>query len=787
MALAAKARNTGWRRFLLALALVFGGLTVLPIMLMAQSQTYTFSAVKVTGNANVDAATVLAYAKIPQGTALTQGSLNDVYQRIVASGLFETVQLVPSGGTLTIKVTEFPVLNLVDIQGNKRVKDDVLTPLLQSKSAHVYSPALAEADAAAIAAYYFQNGSQAATVDPKIIRRAGNRLDLVFEVHEGKISELERVNFVGNQAFSDYRLRQELASRQAGWLRQIIQRDTLDPARLEADKQMLTDFYTSRGFMDFRITDVSAVESRERDATYLTFTINEGQSFRVGAVTTVSQIPGLDAAEFDKQRRLRSGVLFDPTVIDNNVARMETFAIKRGLNFVTVDPVLTRHDKDGVVDVAFTLKQGDRLFIQRIDIEGNTTTLDQVIRRQFDTVEGDPFNPREIRLANDRIQQLGFFSNVQVSAKPGDQPDQVVLKVAVTEQPTGSIALGATYGIANGVGLNLGYKETNFLGRGQAIAFSIQTGTDSIDSHLNFTEPALLGRDLALSMNLGYQTTTHQHGDYDTSTISFQPGIDFPISETGRLGFHYRAASVTLDNVDGPIFDTSVPPVQTSNGSSAILVNEQGTELESGVGYTLGYDSRRTGLDPNSRLLVSFGQDITGLGGDTSYVETTAYAMAETTLPHEAVLLRTILEGGFIEGINGYGTRVTSRFFGNGKIRGFAPNGIGPRDLTASNQDALGGNIYAVARFESEFPIGLPEAYGIKGGAFLDVGSVWGLDDTSGTGGTVDDSFHLRSAIGVSILWKTPIGPLRFNFSRALMKQDYDEVQNFDLTISTQF
>ena len=787
MALAAKAKNTGWRRFILALALVFGGLTVLPIMLVAQSQSYTFSAVKVTGNEHVDTATVLAYAKIPQGTALTQANLNDVYQRIVASGLFDTVQLVPQGSTLTIKVTEFPMLNVVDIQGNKRVKDDALTPLLQSRSAHVYSPALAEADAAAIAAYYFTNGSQAATVDPKIIRRAGNRLDLVFEVHEGKISELERVNFVGNQAFSDYQLRQQLASRQAGWLRQIIQRDTLDPARLAADKQMLTDFYHSRGFMDFRITDVSAVESRERDATYLTFTINEGQSFRIGTVSTVSQIPGLNAAEFDKQRRLRPGVLFDPTIIDNNVARMETYAIDRGVNFVTVDPVLTRHDKEGIVDVAFTLKQGDRLFIQRIDIEGNTTTLDQVIRRQFDTVEGDPFNPREIRLANDRIHALGFFSAVQVTGKPGDQPDQVVLKVDVTEQPTGSISVGATYGVANGVGLNLGYKETNFLGRGQALSASVQAGTDSVDSHFNFTEPALLGRDLAFSLNLGYLTTSHQHGDYDTITSTFQPGIDFPISETARLGLHYRAASVVLNNVDGPVFDTSVPPVEISNGSSSILIDEQGTQLESGVGYSFGYDSRRTGLDPNTRFLANFGQDITGLGGDTSYVETTVYALAETTLPHQAVVLRSIVEGGFIQGFDGYGTRITSRFFGNGKIRGFAPNGIGPRDLTATNQDALGGNIYAVARFESEFPIGLPEAYGIKGGAFLDIGSVWGLDNTHGTGGTVDDAFHLRSAIGVSILWKTPIGPLRFNFSRALLKEDYDQVQNFDLTISTQF
>ena len=786
MALAGKAKITGWRRLVLAAMVVVSGLTALPAMLQAQATSYQFDTVKVTGNSHVDSATVLAFAKIPQGITLTQANLNDIYQRVVASGLFETVAMEPSGSTLTIRVTEFPVINLVDIQGNKRVKDDVLLPLLQSASARVYSPAMAEADAAAIAAFYFTNGSQAAIVTPVIIRRDDNRVDLVFEVQEGKISELERVNFVGNQTFSDYRLRQELASRQAGIFRQIIERDTLDPTRIEADKQLLTDFYKSRGFMDFRITDVSAVESRERDATYLTFTITEGQQFRVGTVSTVSQIPGLDAAEFDRQRRLRSGVLMDPLVIDNNVARLETYALKRGINFVTVDPVLTRHDAAGIVDVTFTLKPGERLFIERIDIEGNSTTLDQVIRRQFDTVEGDPFNPREIRVANDRIQALGFFSAVQVSGQPGTQADQVVLKVAVTEQPTGSITLGATYGVADGFGLNLGYSEKNFLGRGQALSLSIQSGTNSIDSHFTFTEPALLGRDLAFSLSTGYVTTNYQYGEYDTREISLSPGIDFPISETTRLGLHYRLASMDLSNVAGPVLDPTTGAV-TSNGSSIILVNEQGTQLESGLGYSFGYDSRRTGLDPNTTFLVNFGQDITGLGGDAQYIESTAFAMAQTKLPHVAVTLRSTLQGGLIGGIGGYDTRVVDRFFANGKVRGFAPNGIGPRDLTADNQDALAGNIYLAAQFDAEFPIGLPESYGIRGGAFIDVGSVWGLDKTQGTSGQVDDGMHPRASIGVSVLWTTPIGPLRFNFSRALVKQDYDKVQNFDLTISTQF
>lgn len=777
----------GARRLRLGLGLTLALAGLAPV-LPALAESYTFSDVQVQGNATVDAATVLSYARIPKGTALTDANLNDIYQRIVASGLFETVELIPSGGTLTIKVTEYPMLSVVDFQGNKRIKDEDLAGLVTSQAARVYSPAAAEADAAAIAAYYRDKGSMAATVEPKIIRRDNNRVDLVFEIKEGKVSELERIAFVGNQAFSDRRLRQVLATKQAGLLRGLIQRDTLVPDRLEADKQLLTDFYRSRGYLDFRILDVSAQVARERDATFLTFTIQEGQSFRVGQVSAVSEVEGVDAAEFEKALRLRSGVTFDPAVIDANVARLETLAIDKGINFIAVEPVLTRHDGDGTVDVAFTLKKGERVFVERIDIEGNTTTLDQVVRRQFDTVEGDPFNPREIRLASDRIRKLGFFSDVQVQGQPGSAADQVVLKVDVVEQPTGQLSLGATYGVANGFGLNFGYRESNFLGRGQGIALSVQTGTDSVDSHLNFTEPALLGRNLKFDLSLGYLTTSHLNANYDTKALTFQPGIEFPISDTARLGLHYRFAQETLENIDGAVADDpATPEDETSNGSSAILFGEAGTEIASGLGYDYSYDSRRTGMDPNSALLLTFSQDLAGLGGDATYIETTALAMAETKVAHEDVVLRAVFEGGYLQGIDGYSTRVTDRFFGTGKIRGFAPNGIGPRDLTADNQDALGGNVYAVARFETEFPLGLPEEYGMTGGAFLDVGSVWGLDDVAGTGGVVDDSLHLRSAVGVSLLWKTPIGPLRFNFSRALMKESYDEEQTFDLTISTQF
>lgn len=748
----------------------------------AFAQSLGFSNVTIEGNVRVDAVTILGFAGITRGQAVSAGELNDAYQRIFNSGLFESVSIDPRGSTLVIRVMEYPTVNVVDFQGNKRVKDEQLTELITSKSRLVYSPAKAEADAAAIAEQYRILGRGAATIEPRIIRRSENRVDLVFEIQEGKTVEIERLSFVGNRAFSDRRLRQVLETKQAGFLRQVIKNDTFLAERLEVDKQMLRDFYLSRGFVDFEILDASAELLRERDATFLAFSVREGRSFNVGAVSTVSEVEGVSAAEFDAVRKLRSGVTYTPGIIENNIARMETLALRKGLNFIIVEPRITRNDRNQVIDVQFVLTRGQKIFVERIDIEGNTTTLDQVVRRQFRSVEGDPFNPREVRQAAERIRALGYFADAAVNAEQGSAPDQVVVNVDVEEQPTGSLSFGASYGVSSGVGLSIGFAETNFLGRGQTFNLNIQSGTDTTDSSLGFVEPSFLGRDLRFRFGANYRITENDNADYDTNEILVSPSIDFPISANSRLELRYRLGADLIENVAGT--DT---PDDLTDDSSALLVAEaaRGRVLTSAIGYSFIYDTRFTGLNPNSRILLRFGQDFAGLGGDATYIESNLFALAETRVLKEEVTIRAILEAGMINGIDGYATRVTERFFGNGKIRGFEQNGIGPRDLGVANEDALGGNAFVVARFEADFPLGLPEEYGIKGGVFFDVGSVWSLDASSA--GVVGEDFALRSTVGVSLFWDTPIGPLRFNFTRALKKEDFDKAQTFDLTITTQF
>lgn len=741
----------------------------------ASAEDYRFTNVRIEGVERVDPATILSYAGIARGKTVTSGELNDAAQRVSNSGLFASVDMVPQGSTLIIRVKENPVINVIDFQGNKTLKDEQLAKVIKSQSRRVYSSTQAEADAATITDAYRQAGRYAATVTPKIIARSDNRVDLVFEISEGRITEIERLSFVGNRAFSDRRLRQVLETKQAGLLRAVIQSDTYVAERIELDKQLLRDFYLSRGYIDFQVLDVTSELQRDRSGFFLTFTVREGQSFKIGKISVISEVPDVSADDYRAVLRLKEGTTYTPTVVQANIDRMENLALEKGLNFVRVDPRVTPHEADGTLDIEFALVRGPKIFVERIDIEGNTTTLDQVIRRQFTTVEGDPFNPRAIRQAAERIKALGFFSQSDVTTKQGSAPDQVIVDVNVTEQPTGTLQFGVTYGVQTGIGFQISFSEANFLGRGQSLSAALSTGVSNSDSSIVFSEPAFLGRNVKFSFGAYYTTSNYDNSNYDTRIASLAPSIEFPIGGKSRLALRYKIGLDKIDNVD--------------SGSSIILQNEAalGAQTYSSLGYTYSHDTRGTGLNPNAGVLFRFNQDFAGLGGDYKYIQSTALVAAETKVLREEVTLRAEFEAGYLHMLGGQSSRVTQRYFLNGQIRGFERYGIGPRDLTAANQDALGGNAYAVARFEAEFPLGLPDEYGITGGLFWDVGTVWSLNNTTGTSGTVDDSLHWRSALGFSIFWKTPIGPLRFNFSQAIKKESYDKTQNFDLTISTRF
>ncbi|WP_299675020.1 outer membrane protein assembly factor BamA [uncultured Roseobacter sp.] len=742
-----------------------------------QAQQFTLNSITVDGNLRVGDAAILTRAGIAPGQTVSAAELNAAFQRLIESGLFEDVDFQPSGNSLRITVVEFPTINRISFEGNRRIDDEALAAAINSNERRVFNPAQAERDAELIADAYATEGRLSAKVTPTIIRRSDNRVDLVFEIFEGDTIEIERLSFVGNREFSDRRLRRVLDTKQAGFFRAFVRADSLIEDRIEFDRQLLRDFYLSRGYIDFRVNSVNAQLTEERDGYFLVFNVQEGQRFRFGEITVTSDVPGADADVYRDIAKIRPGVVYSPSLLENDIARMERQALRDGVDFLRVEPRVTRDDRNLALNIEYVLTRGPRVFVERIDIEGNTTTLDRVIRRQFRSVEGDPFNPREIREAAERIRALGYFETAEVNAREGSTPDQVVVDVDVEEAPTGSFSFGASFSNNDGLGFAIRFAEENFLGRGQRLAISISTAEDSERYSINFQEPSFLGRDLTFGLRAEFAETDSSFTTYDTERILLQPSLTFPVGDNTRLQLRY-----TIEQSEMTARETPENGVVIGN---EIAVGEQ---TSSSVGYQFTYDTRIGGLDPNSGYLLQFSQDFAGLGGDAQYIQTVARAIGETRVFNEEVTLRASIEGGALAWSDGT-NRAVDRFLNNTNIiRGFEPGGIGPRDLSVSGEDPLGGNLYLAARFEAEFPLGLPEEYGIMGGVFYDVGNFWDLSDVNTTGGTiVGEGGSFRHVIGFAILWDTPVGPLRFNFTDAIKKEDFDRDQSFELTLSTTF
>jgi len=760
---------------------ILGALLLTAAPLALQAQNYSFGAVRVEGNQRIETGTILAQAGIAQGQSVSAGQLNDAAQAIRGSGLFETVEVVPQGNTLIIRVQEWPVISRINFEGNQTLSDEDLSGLVGSIERRVYSPTQAEQDTAAIAQAYVNSGRVNAVVTPAIIPREGGTVDLVFQVNEGGVTEIERISFVGNRTFSDARLRNVLETRQAGLLRAIIRADTFVAERIEFDRQLLADFYQSRGYADFTVNDVNVSLTNERDAYLITVNVTEGQRFRFGNVTLSSAIPNADPSLFNGVLRVRAGDFYSPVAVDNDIARIEAQALRQGINFVRVEPRITRDERGQLLNLEYALVPGERIFVERIDIEGNATTLDRVIRAQFNTVEGDPFNPREVREAAERIRALGYFSNADVEAREGSTPDQVVIDVNVEEQPTGSLSFGVNYSSENGPALIGSFSEENFLGRGQALSVQISTGEDNRLLTFSFEEPRFLGRDLSLGLDLSYRQTDNADALYDTDQFRLSPSLGFPISERGRLEVFYATEYSDITDVAG-----SETPNDQSDDASPIIEFEaaQGADWTNSVGYTYSFDTARNNIDTPTNVSFRAGQEF-GFG-DRTFIQTTALASAETRVLGEDVLLRATVEGGYLHFSEGE-SRVTDRFFlGSTRIRGFERGGIGPRD--EKTDDALGGNAYAVVRLEAEFPLPVPEEYGVSGGAFVDYGSVWDVGSPARFQDRIlYDDFTPRAVAGVSLFWDTPLGPLRFNFTEPLQVEEQDRTQNFDITVSTSF
>ena len=737
------------------------------------AQTFTISEIEIVGNQRIETETIESYISLSKGQNFEADEINSAYQRVLKSGLFDSVTFDENDGVLKVTVAEYPTINRIYFEGNVRIEDTVLEKVLKSKEKYVLDAQTVEQDRKNIAETYAVMGRLAARINPKVIKKSENRVDLIFEIFEGGVIEIQKIGIVGNKAFSDRRLHRVLSTKQAGPFRAFVRSDTFVEERIEFDKKVLKEFYISRGFVDFRVNSVNAELTEERDGYFVVFNITEGQQFSVGNVALETSLKELDTVEYYEILKLKSGSVYSAKVTELDVEKIERLALKNGLDFIRVTPKITKDAYSLALNVTYSIERGPRVILERINIAGNTATLDKVIRRQFRAAEGDPFSARRIRQATDRIRSLGFFETVDVSAREGKRKDSVIVDVLVKEKPTGSVSLGGSYSTSSGFGLLLEYAERNFLGRGQDFRLKYNSGVGSRTYSLGFIEPEFLSPGLSLGLSSKFTETEKENSNYDTTILDVSPQVSFPISDFSKLSVSIGYNETELRNAVnvGSIIQNEVDLGQDERAYSRIA-------------YT--YNTLRDGLDPNFGVLLKLSQEVSGFTGDGESSKTSALARLQRKILNEEVLVKGTLEGGVLN----YGnSRVTDRFFlGSALMRGFEPGGIGPREIVNEGElinDALGGNTFAVLRLEAEFSLGLPEEYGIDGGIFFDVGNLWSLDNISED--VIYDDGSWRSVLGASLFWKTPIGPLRFNFSRPLQKETFDREQNFDLTIRTQF
>ncbi len=512
------------------------------------ANAFKLTSVSVEGNNRISRDAIFNYSELKLASIVSNEDLSRAYKNIISSELFKSVEFSQSGGNLKIFVQEYPTVNSVSFEGNKRFTDEKLEPLITIKPRFVFTPFALESDLTSLKSFYKNAGRLGARIEPKIIKLSDNRVNVVFEIYDGPLVEIEKISFVGNRDFTDRRLRRVLQSKQAGPLRKVILRDVLIEERIAVDKRLLTEFYRSRGYIDFKINDINAELSEEKDGVFIVYNIKEGPQFKVGQVSISSQLNEIDTDEFYPLIKLKSGEIYSPSLIELASENIEENLELKGYNFIRAEPQISKNLNELVLNINFKLVKGERLFIERIDINGNTSTLDRVIRRQFFLAEGDPFSRNKIRAARERIKSLGLFSKVEVNILRGQTNSNVIVDVNVREKPTGSLSFGAGYSSASGLGGIIEYGEKNFLGRGQSLSFAIKTGKDDQLYEFLFFEPMFLRNDLGFGFNVSWKDTNKQNADYDTSAILLQPYVIFPIGDKSTLKVDYSYSENDLSN-----------------------------------------------------------------------------------------------------------------------------------------------------------------------------------------------------------------------------------------------
>jgi outer membrane protein insertion porin family len=756
-----------------------------PAAAPVQEERAVINRILVRGNQRIDQTTILSYLPIQPGDTVDPQVLDVAVRTLTRTQLFADVQLgIQPNGDLIVEIVENPIINQVVFEGNSAIGDTKLTEEVTLKPRGIYTRARIQEDVGKIVELYRLSGRIGATVTPKIVQLDQNRVDVVFEINEGPETGVRAITFLGNEAFSDNELREVMVTKQSQWWRLFGTTDNYDPNRVDYDREQLRKFYTNRGYYDFRVISAISELSPDDSAFAITMTVDEGDRYNFGNVEVVTENDRLNPDFLRALLPIRSGDLYESDKIESAVDALTFAAGSAGYAFVEIDPEYTANAETDTVDVTFRVREGQRVYVDRINIIGNTRTLDNVVRREMMLSEGDAFNRTLLERSRNNLRGLGFFKDVTVEEARGSAPDRSVVNVTVQEQPTGELSVGAGFSSVDSFVLNLGITERNFRGRGQNVVARVEWGSLRQQIDFRFTEPKFLGRDLRAGFDAFHSRyDLSEYSSYDYRSTGGGLRLSYPLNGYTLLSTRYFLKS---DEIIVPSNYCAVG----GSGSTA-LCDQVGSFLNSSAGYTLLVDRRNDPLRPTRGWTGSLRQDFAGIGGDVNYVKTEADLSAYWGISPEWIVTATASTG-YVTGWGGDPIRINDRFFkGGNSFRGFETAGMGPRDLLTT--DALGGNFYAIGSLELTVPNYLPEEYGIRTSLFADVGTLGVLDDrytvtsTGATDPNIVDELALRASAGVSIHWRSPMGPIRFDISKVLGKEDYDKTESFRFSTSTQF
>lgn len=753
-----------------------------PAQDLTQFESGRIERIAVVGNERIEASTVASYLTVRAGDLFTPESIDASLKTLFATGLFSNVVMERSGNTLIVRVTENPIINRIVFEGNRRLDSEDFSEELELRPRMVYTRAKVRADVQRMIDLYQRSGRFAAIVEPKIIQREQNRVDIVFEIAEGPKSNVRRMLFVGNEAFSDRKLRGVAATNEARWWKFFTSNDTYDPDRIAFDREEIRQHYLDNGHADVRIVSAVAELTPDQRDFIVTYVIEEGPVYTFGDISVESEIKALPPALLEGFIPIQPGQTYNASQVEQSVENITSAAGVVGFAFLDVRPEVERDRENRIISIVFRVLEAPRTYIERIDIHGNVRTLDRVIRREFRVAEGDAYNSVRVQRSEQRLRLLGFFRNVEVEQLPGSAPDRVILDVTVEEQATGEFSLGFGYSSFDNFLIDVSITERNFLGKGQEVALSGFLSRRRKNVSFSFTQPYFLNRNMTAGFQIFRNQLNSRESSFNTRSIGTALRVSFPVTEFITLTPHY---TIRRDQVVVPASLIGVSP---------FIRDQAGTFTTSAVGYNLGYINLDDFRFPSRGARVLFVQSFAGVGGTVKYIRNTIQADYYKPITGEWIM-HVGLDAGYIKGL-GQRVRINDRFFlGNPKFRGFDVAGIGPVDLVTG--DRLGGNIYYVGTVGVAIPLGeFAEELGFQLSAYVDAGTLYKAElpppavDDEGNPiplNPVFDDNVLRISVGIGLIWDSPFGPVRLDIAKAIKKSPFDRTQTIQFNVGTRF